>query len=246
MIPIFPKNKSDLLVINVALEANGTSSYRDALAISELTKSKWGARNIIITDAPGMFKCPVLVTKSKKEFVSALKNSISTCKEQCVLFTLSSHGYSTVIPDRVKNELNGRSEFIKVGADRVLDYELFEAFYGCMGNNVQSLCLIDTCHSGTMLDLEYLSTDGEKFIRSKTELKSRPHSVCISACSDHELAGEDVSDYAGWGGKLTCQFVDFLNQSGSFIDIKKFYRQVHRAFTSQRVQRSHPIISYND
>jgi hypothetical protein len=97
-----------------------------------------------------------------------------------------------------------------------------------------------------MLDLEYLSTDGKKFIRSKTELKSRPRSVCISACADDELAGEDVSDYAGWGGKLTCQFVDYLDRSNNgIIDISKFYHQVRSTFDSQRLQKSHPIISYN-
>jgi hypothetical protein len=133
-----------------------------------------------------------------------------------------------------------------VGGQVTFDHELFDALYSRMRTEVVSLCLIDTCHSGTMLDLEYISTDGIKFVRSAKPQVIRPFSVSISACSDFELAGEDISVYAGWGGKLMCQFMDYLNVKESGIHILSFYSQVRKVFMHQAMQASHPIISYNN
>lgn len=242
----------DVHVIAIALAANGGSSYRDASAIARVTDLKWNAKITIITDNPSKLlrDLPQRVTIISVESKAALLHNIQTIVEcqvkagSCLLFTLSSHGYSTVMPERCSAELNGRSEYVVVSGQPVMDYELFEALYCKMDSDVISLCLIDTCHSGTMLDLEYISTDGHKFSRSMTPLKSRPFSVCISACNDAETAGEDISDFAGWGGKLTCQFVDFVNLTGR-VSVLLFFERVRRAFSTQRVQASHPIISYS-
>ncbi len=79
---------------------------------------------------------------------------------------------------------------------------------------------------------------------SKTILQPRPFSVCISACNDDELAGEDVSDYGGWGGKLICQFLDRLH-SNHRIEVMGFYRRIRQLFAMQSTQAFHPVISYN-
>ena len=47
----------------------------------------------------------------------------------------------------------------------VLDNDIRDSFYKNMNDDCMSLCLIDTCHSGTMLDLPYYSYDGINFKR---------------------------------------------------------------------------------
>lgn len=117
-----------------------------------------------------------------------------------------------------------------------------------MHESIKSLCLVDTCHSGTMLDLEYLSTDGIHFTRSNTPLQHRPLSICISACNDDECTGEDISTFAGWGGKLTCQVLDYLTtRSGSrLLYPLEMYKEIRTIFQNQRIQRTQPIISFNN
>jgi hypothetical protein len=133
------------------------------------------------------------------------------------------------------------------GKEMITDAELFTALYSRMHDSVKSVCFIDTCHSGTMLDLEYMSNNGMTFHRSPLKNIQRPDSVCISACSDSELAGEDIGHYGGWGGKLTCALLDYL----FVLPVKtlspiEFYRSIYKIFTTQSIQKCVPFISYND
>ena len=250
----FPKNKKNIHIISIALHANGTSSYRDSTAIAKLCSSIWTNSNIyILTDNPSNIKINgnniyIVHISSKQQLLIQINSIVSQINDkENLLFTMSSHGYSTSINSRINKELNGRSEYVMISNKTVMDYELFESLYDSMKPNVFSLCLIDTCHSGTMLDLEYLSYDGLTFHQTYTISKKRPLSFCISACNDNEKAGEDISNYAGWGGKLTCHFLDYISKKSSKIfNIFDFYKSIHKTFTSQSYQKSHPIISYND
>lgn len=238
-----------LHVLCIALAANGTSSYRDATNLARLCHAQWGAHVTIVSDRPIVTTVAhVIVISSAAALLTGIRTTVRHAAKtnSDLLFTISAHGYSTVVPDRRMYELNGRTEYISVNTERVYDYELFAAFYDDMPNDTVSVCLIDTCHSGTMLDLEYISYDGGHTCqRSKTPLRQRPHSICISACNDNELAGEDVGQFGGWGGKLTCHFTDYVNTHDLF-DVVAFYKQIYTAFTEQREQASHPLLSYNE
>jgi hypothetical protein len=48
------------------------------------------------------------------------------------------------LPARRAAELNGRSEYVMIGGERVMDYELFDALYTDMPSDVPSLCLVVT------------------------------------------------------------------------------------------------------
>lgn len=250
----FPFDKGRVHVLAIALQYGGClSAIRDTAAIRRLCDVKWPqARIDIATDRLDTRvthpRCTYHYIRNKTDLL-VLINRVASCGVPNLLFTLSSHGYSQKARGlRAKRELNGRSEYIVVNGsrpERVYDYELFQAFYGRMKACTKSLCLIDTCHSGTMLDLEYLSTDGIHFRRTRTPLLTRPLSVCISACNDSETAGEDISEFAGWGGKLICAFVDYANTT-SHCRIVDFYRQIAKVFSSQRIQRSHPVLSCNN
>ena len=56
-----------------------------------------------------------------------------------------------------------------------------------------------------------------------------------------QLAGEDISYYGGFGGKLICIFLDYLNKNN--LEILPFYLFVKKTFMSQKYQKSQPIFS---
>lgn len=244
----FPQNQK-VFTLAIALAANGASSYRDACNVCRMANEKWDSSNIILCDSLKHIKnvpntTQVILVRNKQELLQLIINSVKYLKNCDLLFSLSAHGYGTTISPNLKNEMNDQSEFVKVSGQQVMDFELAEALYSEMSHDVNSLCLIDTCHSGTMLDLEYISTDGNVFHRSRIPNRKRPFSVCISACNDFESTGEDISKYGGWGGKLISFFLDHFD-GHHHIHILSFYKQLRQIFSNQTSQKSHPLISYN-
>jgi hypothetical protein len=242
-----------LYTLIICLSANGDSSYRDATSVARLVTEQFGSQVLILSDnAHRRFDVPpgvqVHVLKDKADCLDQIDKYVRTLPGQAeLLFVLSAHGFSKMASASHRStELNGRTEYVRVHGTPLFDYELFPALYDHMRQDTRSLCLVDTCHSGTMLDLEYLSKNGgEHFQRSKQILQPRPLSVCISACDDEELAGEDVSLYGGWGGKLVCQFLDYVGRQQVPIEVLAFHRYVFQTFQQQSSQRSRPILSYN-
>lgn len=228
----FP-SRNKILGIIVALHANGNSSYRDANNLSKLIVENWkGSKCVIISDKKNVGENYV---RNKDDFLEILSNTVKKYSDSYdILFTISAHGYTY-----------GKDQYIRVGRDIVLDHEIRDAFYMEMENTCMSFCLIDTCHSGSMLDLPWHSFDGVIF-KPSGEIWNRqiekPSSYCISACNDNEYAGEDISEYGGWGGKLVCAFLDYVNTYKK-VDMKQFFLKVRNSFTSQQRQKSHPIMS---
>lgn len=240
----FP-NKNNVLTICASFLANGSSSYRDANNMEKITKRVWNSNVFILTDnlkyCNGSNPNHILI-ENKDIFLKTIEDLVSKfSKTHDILFQLSSHGYSG---GRDETELNNRNEYIIINKQTVFDHDIRNSFYKNMNEECLSLCLIDTCHSGTMLDLPWYSCDGISFKNINQPLIIKPESYCIGACNDNELAGEDISNYGGWGGKLICVFLDYLNNqiSHTFI-ITDFYLYVNKTFTTQKYQRSHPILS---
>ena len=148
------------------------------------------------------------------------------------------------MPFRACYEISGMSEYIMIKNECVMDYELFDVINNRLNTNL-TFALIDTCHSGTMLDLDYISYDGVIFTRSKTiQNQNNSNIVCISACNDYETVGEDISNFGGWGGKLTCYFLDYMEIRDS-LNIVHFFKHIFNIFTNQASQISHPMLCYS-
>jgi hypothetical protein len=229
----FPSRPTALIC--VSLQANGESSYRDANNLARLGDQRFeGAHIYQITDCPQHVTLGnVIEVHTSKKLLSELQGIVATTSpERDILMVISAHGYT-----------DGKQQCVHVNGTRATDVELREAFYAGMDDSCTSLVLIDTCHSGTMFDLPFLSLDGgHTGHHMEANEASRPNSWCIAACADNELAGEDVSDYGGWGGKLVCHTLDYLTVH-SDVHIIDFYQSVYGKFSHQGIQRSHPTLS---
>jgi hypothetical protein len=255
---LFPSSTTSTIhTLILCLSANGDSSYRDAESMARLMTDRFQSQVTILSDSPNrrfrsveeLHSVRIHIVRRKEDCIKHIRDVVSSLPEHSdLLFLVSGHGYSVSATGVHKQqELNGRSECLHVGRTILYDYELFEALYTQMRMDTKSLCLVDTCHSGTMLDLEYISFDGGLTVRrSFQRLCLRPFSVCISACADSEVAGEDISDYNGWGGKLVCRYLDYVNniQTGSF-SVYDFFTDTFRSFQGQSSQRSRPVLSFN-
>jgi hypothetical protein len=256
---LFPSSKTpNVHTLILCLNANGDSSYRDAESLSRLMIDRFNSKVTILSDSPSRrFRCledihavSIHIVSRKEDCMLHIRNVVSKLpRHSDLLFVISGHGYSVpAVGIHKKNELNGRSECVHVGRTILYDYNLFDALYTHMLPDTRSICLVDTCHSGTMLDLEYISFDGGLTIkRSRQRLCRRPFSICISACDDSELAGEDISEFGGWGGKLVCAFLDYVSNSPNddqFL-VYDFFRSTFGRFQGQSSQREHPTLSFN-
>lgn len=121
-----------------------------------------------------------------------------------VFISISGHG--SRVRDRNRDEKDGYDECIIPAGVRILDDHLFSGLLQ-LGSNFNILTLTDTCHSGTMFDLD-----------SKTALTMKASALSISACGDNQLDWECGCD--------TTKIKSFLKSRGindmSSDDVKKY------------------------
>ena len=211
--------------------------------------------------------------KNKCDFINYLTDNLRRITAHndyhSVLLSISAHGYTKRASGIYINmETNHKSEYLKLGQEIIYDHELTEILYKNLNSTIECACLIDTCHSGTMLNLDYISSDG--IIYKRTKMRSTtgtgnikhidkkdtidnksisiPKIMAISSCNDNEMTGEDIGTYAGWGGKLITHFIDYvLSNTGTHlyqINLGHFFIKISTIFKNQKYQQTRPMISF--
>jgi hypothetical protein len=156
-------------------------------------------------------KCTVCSTGS-----SLIENLLKTIKsiegEADLIITLSSHGYA-----------NGNYNYFYFNGMKIDDVLFHSTIVDSLSLNVRCLILIDTCQSGTMMNLPYntnipLSIDGQH------DLYKHKMVACISATNDYQGDQDDISDL-GFDGGLTASFIDYqiLNTKDKSKSIINFF-----------------------
>jgi hypothetical protein len=106
----------------------------------------------------------------------------------------------------------------------ILDQQLHDALIKPLRSSyIRVLALIDTCHSGTLLNLPVYTTNflDRVSIVGRPELKETCASpiVSISACSDAQTSEDDVSSEFGFGGGLISAFLDAWKMGITIADL---------------------------
>jgi hypothetical protein len=134
-----------------------------------------------------------------------------------VWFTVSSHGYTggAGAGGTARNESDGSNEYLVWnGTERLLDDELRDLIVTPCPVSATLLGCIDSCSSGTMLDLPYqwhydvqAQTTRRSGTIEYTPSKSNCRTIIWSACTDRQSSSDDLSQL-GFGGSLMSAMLD--------------------------------------
>jgi hypothetical protein len=80
------------------------------------------------------------------------------------------------------------------------------------------VCLFDSCHSGTMLDLKYNysdSTNNDKYTENDKVSECNGNVIMISGCMDSQTSAEAFINNKAQGA-LTWSFIETLNKTSNY------------------------------
>lgn len=189
---------------------------------------------------------------TKQNILNALNNLINnSSKYNEVLFHYSGHGTATL--DLNGDEINGYDEAI-VPLDYssnglIIDDDLFAIIKNVKCN---MKIILDSCHSGTAIDLKYVNTYDStgKLVSKINELntdQSTTHEICmISGCRDDQLSSEIYdSNKKKYCGALTNSLITNLSSNDndnisinnlmSMLNIKLKQYSQNPAFSSNKI-----------
>ena len=207
------KNKKALLI---GINYTGTSNelygcISDVNSIKERITNK-GFNDInIMTD---------LTTKkaTRINILEGFKNLLINSQSGDLLFFLfSGHGSYSI--DRNADEADGRDELI-VSCDLqgILDDELKSLIQTHLKQNVTLFALIDSCFSGSVLDLKYQFMDSlnyDKYTENSKQLETLGNVFMISGCTDNQTSADAVFDNKP-NGAMTWSLLESLKQKPDY------------------------------
>lgn len=139
-----------------------------------------------------------------------------------VWVSFSGHGYH--IDDHNNDEIDGKDEVIITTDSYIRDDELnYLLVEPLMKLNISTVCLVDSCHSGTMIDLnyKYSNTSVEQATKNLVTCDEKGKFLLISGCMDTQtsadayLNGTNEEDINLWKfrGACTWAFIKAYQES---------------------------------
>ena len=140
-------------------------------------------------------------------------------------FQYSGHGY--YFKDQNGDELDGMDECI-VTCDNyaILDDEFRANLVNKLRGDARLFCIMDCCHSGTMLDLCYkYNKNGDKLVLENSA-KPTCNIIALSGCRDDQTSADANFD-DGWAGALTKCLLNTLNKFSYKPKLFELLRDIH-------------------
>lgn len=131
-----------------------------------------------------------------------------------LFFSFSGHGY--FIDDFSGEELDGKDEvIISVDKFAIVDDELKKIIDTHLKEKVTLFVLVDTCHSGTILDLPYQYFKGDQeMIHHSLCSETKGTVFCLSGCRDDQVS-MDAYLQGDFNGAMTYHFIEVINENDS-------------------------------
>lgn len=154
------------------------------------------------------------VKPTKQNILDKFKELIIKAVSGDILFVyFSGHGSYTF--DRSGDETDGKDEMIfSSDLQGVLDDELNSILSNHMKREVTIICLFDSCHSGTMLDLKYNYLDSnnyDKYSENDKVSECPGNVIMISGCMDSQTSAEALIENKTQGA-LTWSLIESINE----------------------------------
>ena len=167
-----------------------------------------------------------------------------------VCFHYSGHG--TYITDLNNDELDNYDECIVTSdMDLITDDEFKSKFISRINKNTKMFVLMDCCHSGTIMDLNYkYISEVSLWVTENKNTTNNPNIIALSGCKD-EQTSNDAWFGDNWQGALTKCFIDTIvdtNYNPKLFELLKKLREYIkiREFTQIPQLTSNKNINKND
>lgn len=205
--------------IGTVNELNGC--IKDSKDIKSLLESRYNFKNLAyLTDTEQTKPTDANIKLSIAQLVSTAQSVLETLDEVELVFYYSGHGAS--IPDKSGDETDRKDETIcPLDGGLIVDDDLLKLLVLPLRDlatanptkTIHLFTMFDSCHSGSILDLNHvydLSTNQWKSFTRKpiNPIVNNFHSVSLSGCQD----GEYSTDLGTQGGALTQTVLKILQQ----------------------------------
>jgi metacaspase-1 len=162
-------------------------------------------------------------------------------------FQYSGHG--EFVKDKSGDEMDGYDECILTSDYyKIIDDELFSLLVTQINLNSKLFCLMDCCHSGTILDLEInYSPYPDSMLKTITNKnKSKNNVITLSGCTDKEKTKEIEFKTNEWYGMLTKTFLDTFQKYDFVPKINILLNDINENFKAHRFNQTPQISSSKD
>ncbi|EPS63992.1 hypothetical protein M569_10790, partial [Genlisea aurea] len=196
-------------------------SINDVLSMKRLLVERFGfptSSIIVLTEEGDYYHVP-----TKKNIRAALRWLVQGCRSgDSLVFHYSGHG--SQVRDKDGDEVDGYDETLMPvdyqTEGRILDDEINATVVRPLPSGATLHCIIDTCFSGTFMDLPNIcrmNRDGyykwEDQQRRKYKGTSGGFAISFSACDDHQNSGDTTAFTGSDIGALTYSFIQALRQN---------------------------------
>ena len=146
---------------------------------------------------------------------------------------ISYSGHGSYVHDQSEDEDDKKDECL-VPLDYqesglILDDTLNHAL-GLINPKTKIICIIDACHSETMLDLPYRYVSGNKNVIENKNCKVKSNCIMISGCRDFESSYDayDINNSNEFSGAMTTSLLYVLETFGYTITCWRLLKEMRR------------------
>jgi metacaspase-1 len=216
--------------VGQSAELNGC--INDVIIMRDILINKFGYKenNIIILSDETQIK------PTSKNILNNLNMLVNKSKNGFNEFWLHYSGHGAQIPDENNDELDGYDEVIvplDYEKNGVISDDILSNILNKLDNNAKMFCVMDCCHSGTILDLKYRLNNNNFWIEENKITKLFPNICMVSGCSDDQTSADAFiptkDNSILWRGAMTWALTQCLknnNYNVRLIDLIKGMREL--------------------
>lgn len=200
-------------------------------------------------------------TTTKQSIVQSVCDLISESWQKDldeIFFSISCHGAQ--VRDFNHDEIDGKDECVlpcdfKVSG--IIRDDLFSNLFSKANPKTKVVCLIDACHSGSMIDLPFnycYQRENDKVVMTKIkddDSNSNNKIMCISGCLDTQTSADayNVNNMHQFSGAMTSCFIESFGQlenekenENEKVPVLHLFRSLHERL-EQRNFKQRPVLS---
>jgi hypothetical protein len=123
-------------------------------------------------------------------------------------------GHGTYLFDESGDESDKKDEAlvpIDYQSAGLITDDVLHDYFAYLPTDCNCICLIDCCHSGTMLDLKYRYVKEEDNVIENNHSAIESNIIMISGCRDSQTSADAFMD-GKWAGAMTSSFLDTMEK----------------------------------